>query len=119
RENVTVPAGTFNNSLFWQVDYNDATAKRAGNLHADLHENVPLLPFVKIVLNASGQEVGGTMQVKLELLSSALTGATTMTKGPAVQKDLNTIISEILGSVMGGGSGMSATDTGGTGTTHS
>ncbi|MCG3151797.1 MAG: hypothetical protein GEEBNDBF_01081 [bacterium] len=102
KEKVQVPAGIFNDSPFWHADYSDTGG--AGNVHINLHDTIPLLPVAKVVANMSGQAVGGANQVKLELISSAETGAQTMTTGQPVPKTADEVIGELFMMIMLGGS---------------
>ncbi|HYE80102.1 MAG TPA: hypothetical protein VEI97_19155, partial [bacterium] len=95
QETVTVPGGTFNNSLFWDVAYTEGG--NSGSAHVNMADTIPLLPIAKVLVNASGKDVGGNLQVKLELISSAQTGAKTRTVGTPKAFDMNEFISGIMG----------------------
>lgn len=93
KENVTVPAGTFNDSMFWQAGFTDTTMN--GDLRVNLHEAIPLLPVARVVANYAGKETG-TGQVKLELLSHAENGAQTQTSGQPVKKTAEEFLGDLL-----------------------
>gem|GEM_PF-6441312 len=101
KETVVVPAGTFQNSDFWQADFagDDAT----GNVHVNLHDSIPLMPLAKVVANLGGTAVGGANQIKLELISSARTGAQTKATGEPIMKTADEVVSELFMLIMTGG----------------
>lgn len=101
KETVVVPAGTFQNSDFWQADF--AGKNATGNVHVNLHDAIPLMPVAKVVANMGGTAVGGQNQIKLELISSARTGAQSLATGEPIMKTADQVVSELFMLIMTGG----------------